>query len=188
MKFLGSLVLYMSLALGANGASADIAEATALREGDMKKLNFHSEPRAVSDATFIHEDGSDATLADFKGQYVVLNFWAVWCPPCKKEMPMLSELQSELGGDDFKVVTLAALQNPPAAMKSFFDERGIDNLPLHRDPKNAVGRDMGVFGLPVTVILDPEGREIGRLQGEADWSSENALQVLRALMDKADAS
>lgn len=184
MKSLRLIVLYMALAFGANGAAADLSDIAALREGDMKKLNLHSAPKAVSGAAFIHEDGHDATLADFKGKVVLLNFWAVWCGPCKVEMPMLSELQAELGGDAFEVVTLATSRNPPPAMVKFFEEINVDNLPLHRDPKGAVAREMGVFGLPVTLILDPEGQEIGRLQGEADWSSDNAKAILQAVIDR----
>ncbi|MEO3416726.1 TlpA disulfide reductase family protein [Roseovarius sp. CAU 1744] len=188
MKFIRSLVLYMALGLGANGALADMTDIAALREGDMKKLNLHSEPKEVSQAAFIHENGGDATLADFKGKTVLLNFWAVWCGPCKIEMPFLSQLQSDLGGDSFEVVTLATSRNPPPAMARFFEERGIDNLPLHRDPQGAVAREMGVFGLPVTVILNPQGQEIGRLTGEADWSSDSAKQVLQAVIQEATGS
>lgn len=188
MKSLRLIVLYMALALGANSAVADLSDIAALRDGDMKKLNLHSEPKAVSEAVFIHEDGRDATLAEYKGKVVLLNFWAVWCGPCKIEMPMLSELQTEMGDETFEVVTLATSRNPPPAMVKFFEEIEVDNLPLHRDPKGAVAREMGVFGLPVTVILNPEGQEIGRLQGEADWSSENAQEILRAVIAQSAGS
>lgn len=188
MKFLRSLVLYMALGLGANGALADMADIAALREGDMKKLNLHSKPRAVSDKAFEHEGGGTATLADFQGKIVLLNFWATWCGPCKVEMPMLAELQDILGGDDFAVVTLATGFNPPPAMTKFFDEMGIDNLPRHRDPKQLIARDMAVFGLPNTLILDRNGQEIARLQGEADWSSDSALAILRALIATPEGS
>jgi thiol-disulfide isomerase/thioredoxin len=73
------------------------------------------------------------TLAEYEGKYRVLNFWATWCAPCRKEMPMLS-LQAELGGDDLRGRDLATGRNPPPAMKAFFEEIGVDNLPLHRDP------------------------------------------------------
>lgn len=95
---------------------------------------------------------------------------------------MLAELQTELGGEGFEVVTLATGRNAPQAMKKFFDDIGVDNLPLHRDPKQQVARQMGVFGLPVTVILDPQGNEIARLTGDADWSSESAKAILAALI------
>lgn len=188
MKLFRLTVLYMALALGANSAFADMSDIAALREGDMKKLNLHTAPKSVSNAAFIHEDGSEATLADLRGKVVLLNFWAIWCAPCKVEMPMLSQLQTDLGGDAFEVVTLATSRNAPPAMAKFFKERGIENLPLHRDPKSAVAREMGVFGLPVTVILNPEGEEIGRLTGEADWSSDNAKAILQALIEQAQNS
>ncbi|MDO6478527.1 TlpA disulfide reductase family protein [Shimia thalassica] len=151
----------------------------AMREGDMKKLNFHPELRKVSEKTFDAENGTKMTLADYEGQYVLLNFWATWCAPCRKEMPMLSDLQAEFGGDDFQVVTLATGRNAPPAMKKFFDEIGVDNLPLHRDPQSAVARDMAVLGLPVTALIDKNGNEIARLTGDADWSSDNAKAILR---------
>ncbi len=96
---------------------------------------------------------------------------------------MLSELQTELGGDSFEVVTLATGRNLPPAMAKFLAKIGVDNLPQHRDPKQAVARQMKVFGLPTTVILDPEGKEIARLRGDADWSSDSAKAVLKALID-----
>lgn len=95
---------------------------------------------------------------------------------------MLSELQTELGGEAFEVVTLATGRNSPVGMKKFFEEIGVDNLPLHRDPKAAIGREMGVFGLPVTVLLTPQGEEIARLTGEADWASDEAKALIRALI------
>lgn len=188
MKFVSAIVLYMALVLGANSALADLTDIAALREGDMKKLNLHSTPREISDKTFEHEDGGEATLADFKGKIVLLNFWATWCGPCREEMPMLSELQTELGGDQFEVLTLASGHNPPPAMKKFFEKIQVDNLPLHRDPKQNVARDMAVFGLPNTVILNAEGMEIARLQGEADWSSDSAISILRALIELPEGS
>ncbi|MDP2517082.1 TlpA disulfide reductase family protein [Shimia thalassica] len=161
------------------GGTVDMSAVAAMREGDMKKLNFHPELRKVSEKTFDAENGTKMTLADYEGQYVLLNFWATWCAPCRKEMPMLSDLQAEFGGDDFQVVTLATGRNAPPAMKKFFDEIGVDNLPLHRDPQSAVARDMAVLGLPVTALIDRNGNEIARLTGDADWSSDNAKAILR---------
>jgi len=161
------------------GGAVDMSAVAAMREGDMKKLNFHPELRKVSEKTFDAENGTKMTLADYEGQYVLLNFWATWCAPCRKEMPMLSDLQAKFGGDDFQVVTLATGRNAPPAMKKFFDEIGVDNLPLHRDPQSAVARDMAVLGLPVTALIDKNGNEIARLTGDADWSSDNAKAILR---------
>ncbi|MCH2096022.1 MAG: TlpA family protein disulfide reductase [Rhodobacteraceae bacterium] len=171
------------VAIPAGAEGTGVSAANALRTGDMKKLTFHAAPKPVSAATFTDFAGSASLqLSDYRGKYVLLNFWATWCAPCRKEMPMLSELQADLGGDNFEVVTIATGRNPAPAMKKFFDEIGVENLPLHRDPKQALARDMAVFGLPITVILNPDGEEVARLRGDADWSSDAAKAILRALI------
>lgn len=182
MKNLGLALLYTGAMALANPAEADVTAAEALRDGDMKKLVLHSEPKTQEMAPFMTFDGAPLNLSDWQGKWVMVNFWATWCAPCRKEMPMLSDLQTEMGGDDFEVVTIATSRNPPPKMKAFFDDIGVTNLPLHRDPKSALSRGMGVLGLPVTVILDPQGNEVGRLIGDADWSTDTAKAVLTALM------
>ena len=173
-----------------NAVTGGISQATrtavqSLQTGDMKKLVVHPGPQAVATAPYATATGYTATLAAHKGKVVLLNFWATWCAPCRKEMPMLSELQTELGGETFEVVTLATGRNAPPAMKKFFKEIGVDNLPLHRDPKQKIARDMGVLGLPITVILNTDGLEIARLRGDADWASDNAKEILRAIIKSA---
>ncbi len=181
MRKLKSILLYTALGLLANAAVAETGNLADLLEGDMRKLTLHSAPIASSDVGFTNADGSDMTLADFNGKYVLVNFWATWCAPCRKEMPQLSALQTQLQGDSFEVVTIATGRNPRPAMEAFFDDIGVDNLPLHTDARQALARSMGVLGLPVTLILDPEGHEIGRLQGDADWASDSAIALLTAL-------
>lgn len=181
MKLLPALLYTAALAL-ANPAAADVGAAQAAADGDMKKLVWHSEPRPVAATEFMTFDEAPLTLEQWRGKWLVVNFWATWCAPCKKEMPMLSQLQDELGSEDFEVVTIATSRNPPAKMQVFFDEIGVENLPLHRDPQSALARQMGVLGLPVTVLVSPEGMEVARLTGEADWSSDSARAVLSALI------
>ncbi|WP_296422589.1 TlpA disulfide reductase family protein [Yoonia sp.] len=183
MRKLKSALLYTALALVANAGFADTATIADLRTGDMRKLNLHSTPIASSDIPFTGEDGREMTLADYRGQYVVVNFWATWCAPCRKEMPHLSALQTALGGDDLQVVTIATGRNPRPAMERFLAEINVDNLPLHTDARQSLARSLGVLGLPVTIILDREGHEIGRLQGDADWSSDSALAIMAALIE-----
>ncbi|MFQ6551299.1 TlpA disulfide reductase family protein [Aestuariibius insulae] len=178
MRLIVLAALYMGLTAGANADPA----LEALKDGDMRKLVVHSEPAAMPEATFTGEDGSEMTLAEYEGQVVLLNFWATWCAPCRKEMPHLSELQTELGGSDFQVVTVATGRNPPEGMVRFLEEIGVDNLPLHRDPRQKLARGAGVLGLPVTVLLDREGREIARLQGDANWASDSAKAMIGAVM------
>jgi len=180
MRLFRLVLVYTALVLGANTVAADSA-LEALREGDMRKLVFHSEPKEVSDATFLNEAEADMTLADLNGKYILLNFWATWCAPCREEMPGLNTLQNELGSDTFEVVTIATGRNPVPAINRFFDEIGVDALPKYRDPKQQLGRGMGIFGLPITVILNPEGQEIARLRGDAHWDSDSAKAIITAL-------
>lgn len=95
---------------------------------------------------------------------------------------MLSELQDEFGGDTFEVVTIATGRNELAGINRFFADIGVDNLPLYLDPKQALARDMAVLGLPITVILDPEGREIARMRGDAEWNSDSAKAIIATLI------
>ncbi len=199
MRLILSALLYAALGSVANPAAAGpaadpasspaaaIARAVELREGDMKKLVFHAEPRAVSGAEFTDPQGGSHRLADYAGQVVLVNFWATWCAPCRKEMPTLEALQEALGGEDFRVLTIATGRNTPAAIDRFFAEAGVENLPVLLDPRSTLAREMAVFGLPTTVLLDRDGREIARLTGDADWASDSALAVLGAVvgMEKA---
>ena len=179
MKYLVSL--YMAFAFIATNASANPALEDLLM-GSMKKLNFHAAAKDMPEAEFQTFDGAPATLAAYEGKHIVLNFWATWCAPCRKEMPMLQELQAEFGGEDFAVVTIATGRNNPAAMRKFFDDIGVENLPLYRDPKQILSRQIGVLGLPATLILDPQGREIARMVGDAEWNSPSAKAMISALL------
>ena len=117
MKRLVTAALYMALTLGAIPSHADTSVAEGLRTGDMKKLIFHGTPESVSNAAFDLADGAGTqTLEAYEGKHILLNFWATWCAPCRHEMPMLSQLQAELGGDDFEVVTIATGRNSPAGI------------------------------------------------------------------------
>ncbi len=178
-------LVYTAISLGANpAASADLSEIAALRDGSMKKLVIHESPVATSDASFELEDGGGtATLEDYRGKYVLVNFWATWCAPCRKEMPQINALQKEFGGEHFEVLTIATGRNSPEGIVRFFEEAGVDSLPRHQDPKQQLASQMGIFGLPITVILDPEGREIARLRGDAEWDSDSARAIIKALVD-----
>ena len=158
----------------------DLSALEPLRQGDMAKLQLRTAPG--SDTAFTAEDGGEMTLAAFEGKYTLVNFWATWCAPCREEMPQLAALQDAFGGDRFEVVTIATGRNAVPAMEAFFEEIGVTTLPLHRDPGQDLARDFGVLGLPVTVILDPSGQEIARLQGEADWAEPEARTLIATLI------
>lgn len=177
-------IMYTALMAGANTAIAASPDILSLRDGDMKKLIVHETPQSTSDAPFIlADDAGTATLEDYQGKYLLVNFWATWCAPCRKEMPQLNTLQKEFGGDDFEVLTIATGRNSPEGIIKFFKEAGVDSLPRHQDPKQALAGQMGIFGLPITVLIDPEGKEIARLRGDAKWDSDSAKAIIKTLID-----
>ncbi len=181
MRLLLSAVLYTGLALGANAATPGTAALEALREGSMLKLVVHAEPVAAPDTAFRDDSGNERRLSEFRGKYVAVNFWATWCAPCRAELGSLDRLEAALGGDRFAVVTVATGPNPLPAIRKLFDEEGIEHLPILRDTRQQFARGMGVLGLPITVILDPEGREVGRLIGDAAWDSPEAQAIIATL-------
>jgi thiol-disulfide isomerase/thioredoxin len=170
------VVVYTAFALGANPAAAEVA---ALRDGDMKKLVLHDTPVPIPEVWLLDAADNEHSLSAYRGKWVVLNFWATWCAPCRHEMPSLDRLQAALPG--IAVVPVATGRNAVAGIERFFGEVGIANLPILRDPKSDLARGMAVMGLPVTVILNPDGEEVARLIGDAEWDSASAKAILAAL-------
>ncbi|WP_116132669.1 TlpA disulfide reductase family protein [Tropicimonas sp. IMCC34043] len=181
MKHLLAGVVYTALGLLANPALAGTDDIAALRDGAMKKLEFHSEMQPIPDGELLDEADRTHRLSDFRGEWLVVNFWATWCAPCRQEMPTLSALQTAFDGEPVRVVTIATGRNSVTGIAKFFEEIGVDNLPQLRDPNQALARQMAIFGLPITVIVDPEGNEVARLRGDADWNSDSAIAILQAL-------
>lgn len=152
---------------------------TALLVGEMNDFYFASEERRAPSEAFIGPDGA-AALDRFRGKVVLVNFWATWCAPCLKELPSLDRLQGELGGEDFEVVAVAADPKGPDAARAFLEKLEIRRLALFADPQlRLVIATGGSPALPLSILYDRQGREIGRLAGEADWASEEALALIR---------
>ena len=171
-------LLYTGLMLAANVAMAGAVD-PALLTGDMGKLVI-SQARALPQAELVDMTDGAASLEAYKGKWVVLNFWATWCAPCRTEMPSLDRLQTALPG--VAVVTVAVGPNPVPAIRRFMDEAGVTKVAMLRDPQAGLARQMGVFGLPVTVLINPEGLEVARLLGGAEWDQPGARAVLAAVM------
>lgn len=144
---------------------------------------LHDEPREMPELAFADAEGREVTLADFRGRTVLLNIWATWCPPCVKEMPTLDALQAELGGDGFEVVALSIDRAGPEAVREFYGRIGTENLALYIDETSRASATLGAFGLPATLLIDPQGREIGRLIGPAEWDAPGMVAFLRDVID-----
>ena len=180
-------MVYTALLLAANAAAADPAALREMRAGDMRALVIHDTPRALPAALLLDADDAEHPLEDWRGRWLVLNFWATWCPPCRDEMPALDALEGDLGGDGFAVLPVATGRNPLPAIRRFYAEAGLDHLPILRDPRQRLASEMGVFGLPVTVLVDPGGHEVARLTGDADWNGPAARRILEAMMAQGPA-
>lgn len=196
-----SALVYTALALGAIALGAafwtgrgedgsqigqSVAGLADSRTGDMRKLVLHPAPRAMPQAELLRMDGTEVSLSAWRGRYVLVNFWATWCAPCRAEMPALDRLKAELGDETFDVVLVATGRNPPPAIAKFFADAGIANLETLRDPTQQLSAAIGVMGLPSTILLNPEGAEIARMQGEADWASPEALAFLKAVIRQSE--
>lgn len=137
-----------------------------------------SPPEAIADVTFLDAGGKELKLTSFKGRVVLLNLWATWCAPCRKEMPSLDRLQKELGSDAFEVVALAVDRTGLEAAGKFLADIKVTNLKLYADPTTRSGSALKAVGMPTTILIDKEGREVGRLSGPAEWDSEAAKALI----------
>jgi len=162
-------------------ASGHTAQA-AQQDTGLDKLVVHGSPRTVPDFSFIDADGETRTLADWRGKLLLVNIWATWCAPCKEEMPALDRLEAKLGGDNFAVLPISVDRGGLQKPRGFLDEIGADNLPLLLDETARLNFKLEVMGLPATLIIDEQGREVARMIGPAEWDSPEAIARLRQLM------
>lgn len=162
-----------------------------LAKGDLAALALSTEPRRLPPLAFTDGAGKEVTLADFRGRVVLLNLWATWCVPCRKEMPALDHLQSTLGGPGFEVVAVNLDTRDPEKPRAFLSEIGVKSLGFYADPATrtfqalrGVGRG---FGLPTTLLIDRDGCELGYLAGPAEWGGADAEALVRAALASARA-
>lgn len=156
--------------------------------GEVAAVNVAKSPLKVPDLTFEDASGKKLSLADFRGRTVLLNLWATWCVPCRKEMPTLDALQGELGAEDFQVVAVNIDTRDPDKPKRFLKDIGVRKLAYFADPSAKVFQDLKAigraFGMPTTMLLDHQGCEIGTIAGPANWASNDALKLIKAALGK----
>lgn len=139
-------------------------------------------PEALPNIAFQNATGDLLTLASFKGKVILLNLWATWCAPCREEMPSLDRLQKTLGSDKFEVVALSLDRKGTEASAKFLADVKATNLKLYIDPTSKQGTVLKLIGMPTTILIDKEGREIGRLAGPAEWDSDDAKKLIEAAL------
>ncbi len=153
-----SLARNMSLSFAAAGLIA-ATWLIAVAQEPSRNFIIHDAPKPIAAIQFEDADGRPRSLTDFRGKVVLLNIWATWCVPCRKEMPTLDRLQAKLGGSDFEVVALS-IDRRMDAVRKFFAEVGIQKLAMYLDSSAKAIRELGAVGLPTTLLVDREGREV----------------------------
>jgi thiol-disulfide isomerase/thioredoxin len=141
-----------------------------------------SPPQPAPAAGFTDADGKPVSLADFKGKPVVVNLWATWCEPCLKEMPSLDRLQSKLDGK-LTVAALSEDRGGATRVGPFVDAMGLKKLKIYLDPKSDVGHAFAVRGLPTSIVIDAQGKVVGRVEGAAEWDSAKMMTVLKPFLE-----
>ncbi len=179
-------VLALSLVAPAHALTAqERAAIEAARAGEMTKLNVGESPRARFETPFVDAAGDEVRFDDFAGKVVLVNFWATWCPPCLKEMPSLDRLAGAMEGDDFAVVAISADRGDIDKPRTWLAENDIAHLRLYHDARQKLSREAAVVGMPTTLLLDRQGREVARLLGDAEWDGPEARAVIDALIAAA---
>lgn len=149
-------------------------------KGAMAAFVIKPKPEALADIAFAAAKGAPKSLSDWRGKVVLLNIWATWCVPCREEMPMLDKLQAELGGNDFDVVAVNIDRGGGDKPAKFLAETGATHLQLYTDPSGKLFSVVKAVGMPTTLLIDRDGKEVGRLVGPADWGSPEALALVKA--------
>lgn len=155
-----------------------------LSVGEMAAFVFKKAPEPLPDVTFVDGAGKERSLKDWRGKVVVLNLWATWCIPCRKEMPGLDRLQAELGSDQFEVVAVSADKTGIEGARKFLAQVKAERLAVYADPGIRITSTLKAVGMPATILIDREGREIGRLVGPAEWDSKEAKALIAAALSR----
>src|SRR6202795_3104616 len=167
--------------------AVDVARKIApLAHGEVAALTMATVPLRLPDLAFEDAAGKPKKLSDWRGRTVLVNLWATWCVPCRKEMPALEALQTQLGGADFEVVAVNIDTRDPEKPKNFLKDANLTRLGFYNDQKAKVFQDLkGVgraLGMPTSVLVDGQGCEIATIAGPAEWASDDAVKLIKAAM------
>jgi thiol-disulfide isomerase/thioredoxin len=168
--------------------AVDLAHRIApLAHGEVAALTLATTPLRLPDLTFEDAGGKPKKLSDWRGRTVLVNLWATWCVPCRKEMPALEGLQTRLGSENFEVVAINIDTRDPEKPKNFLRDAHLTRLGYFSDEKAKVFQDLKAagqaLGMPTSVLVDGQGCEIATIAGPADWDSDDAIKLITAAMN-----
>jgi len=191
---LGLAAVYgISTLLGNRGTDAGCQPAVEIAKrvapfvrGEVAAMAVAEKPQRIPDLAFHDRSGAPRKLADWSGRTVLLNLWATWCVPCRKEMPALDALEAALGGPSFEVVAVNIDTRDPDKPRAWLSDVGITRLVYYADPTAKVFQDLKLigraFGMPTTLLVDPARCEIGAVAGPAEWASEDGMRLIKAAL------
>lgn len=191
MQWLIVLLSVLSLSAGVVAYFWFTSNSQPQREGDeatvqpSARSKPYKETRPVPATRFQDSSGRQLTLADFKGRVVLLNIWATWCSPCRKEMPTLDRLQAALGGPSFEVVALSIDRDGMGIVRSFYDEIHVQSLAVYIDPSADAMQTLSIIGVPTTMLIDASGHEVWRRLGPETWDAPDMVVVVRETIAQA---
>tara|TARA_B100000524_G_C23448948_1_gene298092 strand:- start:37 stop:537 length:501 start_codon:yes stop_codon:yes gene_type:complete len=153
-------------------------------KNEIDKFLFHENSQQLKKLNVLDINDNEINIINKDTDIMLINFWATWCSPCTKEMPSLNELQSKFDTKNLKIVTVATGRNNPNKILAFFKKYNLSNLENYRDPKGKLALELGVIGLPFSVIISKEKRNIGQLIGPIDWSKKEVEDLFTELIEK----
>jgi thiol-disulfide isomerase/thioredoxin len=178
----GAVLLSLALASGIAAAGNEAGNSERPRLGE---FILSSPPMPAPTISLVDLAGNTVSLSEFAGKLVLINLWATWCEPCLREMPSLERMQSRLV-DKITVIAVSEDRGGSKAVEPFVEKLGLKSVKIYLDPKSAVGRAFKVEGLPTSLLIDREGKVLGRVEGAAEWDSPKLLGVLKSFLEGRD--
>ena len=172
-------------ALSSGGGAGSASSSDVAGGGEAPRIKRAETPRPLPELNFVDGTGARRSLADFRGRVILLNVWATWCLPCREEMPALDRLQTALGGPDFEVVPLSIDRGGVSAVRSFYGELELRTLRIYVDASGEALTKLGAVGIPLTLLVDRDGRELWRVVGPAEWDKPAAVNRIRSHLPEA---
>ena len=184
MLKLGPLILIVNLFFSISAiAESKYAEKTKdIIRGELRKFIFSESTKALPNPLILDAYENMVEIG-YDEDILIINFWATWCAPCKKEMPSLNSLAQNMKYEDIQIITIASGRNSKEAIDGFFDDNNLVNLKKYRDPRGRIAVKYGVTALPTTVVINPTGLEIGRIIGDIDWDTADVRSFFKKLLE-----
>ena len=184
MLKLGPLILIVNLffSISAIAESKYDEKTKDIIRGELRKFIFSESTKALPNPLILDAYENMVEIG-YDEDILIINFWATWCAPCKKEMPSLNSLAQNMKYEDIQIITIASGRNSKEAIDGFFDDNNLVNLKKYRDPRGRIAVNYGVTALPTTVVINPTGLEIGRIIGDIDWDTADVRSFFKKLLE-----